>query len=61
MNYCNCKTPEPEEIERGVVYCMACELEMLMSEDAPEPDFYERTQEEEDFYHNSAMQRALDV
>ena len=44
-DYCVCKNPEPEEIKRGVIICLACEKEMNpadISEDAPEPS-------EEDF------------
>jgi len=39
MKYCTCKAPEPEEIEKGQVYCMKCELEIERHEDAPEPDY----------------------
>ena len=47
--YCNCKNPEPEEVKHGYVVCMKCNLNILQSEDAPEPDFYSEdpNQEEE--------------
>ena len=38
MKYCTCVKPEPEEIERGQVYCMKCELEIERAQDAPDPD-----------------------
>lgn len=33
LEYCTCDTPEPEEIERGVIMCLICEKEIEYEED----------------------------
>lgn len=43
--YCNCKQPEPEEVERGLIVCLNCNQQILQSEDAPEPDDFSEGQD----------------
>lgn len=62
MKYCTCKEPMAEEVERGVIYCLNCELEIeTEGQDEPEPDFDEKTQEEDDFYNEAALNRSYNV
>lgn len=37
-SYCDCKNPEPEELEVGLIVCLRCKNEIERHEDAPEPD-----------------------
>ena len=34
--FCNCKNQMPEEIKRGVVICLNCNNDILVSEDMPD-------------------------
>lgn len=47
MKYCNCKNPEPEQVKHNYIVCMACNLPIEQSEDAPEPDIDEHEEFEE--------------
>jgi len=58
--YCMCKQPEVEEVDEGVFVCLKCKLEMEpRCEDAPEPDYDETTQEEDDFYSEAGNEWAI--
>ena len=37
-NYCNCTNPEPEEIKRGVIICLACNKDVLDTREQPDYD-----------------------
>ena len=52
MKYCACKNPIPEEIKRGVIICLECNLEMELPDEQPEDDSgdYDR-----DITHDEAL------
>lgn len=37
-DYCNCTNPEPEEIKRGVIICLACNKDVLDTREQPDDD-----------------------
>jgi len=62
MNYCTCKDQLPEEIKRDVYVCQSCGMEIApgdLAQDAPEPDYDETTQEEDDFYSEAGNEWAI--
>lgn len=38
MNYCNCKNPQPDEIEKGRFVCLTCNKEILDTREQPDYD-----------------------